>query len=204
MAFDPVPVRSERLAEAVAVLKGLFADEPLSFAGTHYLISELDGLPKPVQRPHPPFLIGGGGRRTLSLAGREAQIVGFAPRIHADGRGDPLSFSLEATAEKVGWVREAAGDRFDELTLNVYPSMSQPSVTDNARGEIAAVAEQLSEMGGAPISEQQVAESPHVMIGSAESLAEKFVMLRERLGITSFLVGDVGPMDSVVQHLAGT
>jgi len=204
LAFAPVPVRSERLAEAVAVLKGLFADEPLTFEGKHYRIAELDGLPKPVQRPHPPFLIGGGGRRTLSLAGREAQIVGFAPRISADGRGDPRSFTLEATAEKLAWVRDAAGDRFDQLTFNVYPSMHQPSVTDHARDEIAALAEQLSEMGDAPISEREVADSPHVMIGSVESLAEKFVMLRERLGITSILLGDIGPMDAVVARLAGT
>jgi probable F420-dependent oxidoreductase len=204
IAFDPVPVRSERLAEAVAVLKGLFADEPLTFEGRHYRIAEMDGQPKPVQRPHPPFLIGGGGRRTLTLAGREAQIVGFAPRISAAGRGDPLSFTLEATAEKVEWVREAAGERFDELTLNVYPSMSQAMVTDRAGEEIAALAEQLSEIGAAPISERQVAESPHVMVGSVDSLAEKFTMLRERLGITSFLVGDVGPLDAVVQRLAGT
>jgi probable F420-dependent oxidoreductase len=203
MSFEPVPVRAERLAEAVTVLKGLFADEPLSFEGSHYRISELDGLPKPVQRPHPPFLIGGGGKRTLSLAGREAQIVGFAPRIHR-GIGDPLSFTLEATAEKVEWVREAAGDRFDQLTFNVYPSMSQPSVTDHAAAEIAEVAARLSEMGGAPISEQQVAESPHLMIGSVESLVEKFGMLRDRLGISSILVGDVGPMDAVVRRLAGT
>jgi len=204
MTFDPVPVRSARLAEAVTVLKGLFADDTLTYAGSHYRITELDGLPKPVQRPHPPFLIGGGGRRTLSLAGREAQIVGLAPRIHANGRGDPLSFTLEATVEKVEWVREAAGDRFEQLTFNVYPSMSQPSLTDNARDEIAALAGQLSEMGGAPITEQQVTESPHVMIGSADSLAEKFGMLRERLGIASFLVGDVGPMDALVGRLAGT
>jgi alkanesulfonate monooxygenase SsuD/methylene tetrahydromethanopterin reductase-like flavin-dependent oxidoreductase (luciferase family) len=199
-----VPVRSERLAEAVAVLKGLFADEPLTYAGNHYRITDMDGLPEPVQRPHPPFLIGGGGRRTLSLAGREAQIVGFAPRISADGRGDPLSFTLEATAEKVRWVREAAGDRFDALTLNVYPSMSQPSLTDRAGQEFAALAARLSEMGPAPISERQVAESPHVMIGSLDGLVEKFTMLRERLGISSFLVGDVGPLDAVVERLAGT
>ena len=204
MGFDPVPVRSERLAEAVTVLKGLFADDPLSFDGSHYRISELDGLPKPVQRPHPPFLIGGGGQRTLSLAGREAQIVGFAPRIHRHGVGDPHSFTLAATAEKREWVREAAGVRFDQLTFNVYPSMSVPSVTDHAADEIAEVAARLSEMGGAPITEQEVAESPHVFIGSVESLAEKFVMLRERLGISSFLVGDVGPLDAVVGRLAGT
>jgi probable F420-dependent oxidoreductase len=204
MTFDPVPIRSERLAEAVTVLKGLFADDPLTYEGSHYRITDLDGLPKPIQRPHPPFLIGGGGRRTLSLAGREAQIVGFAPRIHANGRSDPLSFTMEATAEKVEWVREAAGDRFDQLTFNVYPSMSQPSVTDSAREEIAALVARLTEEGGAPISEEQVADSPHVMIGSVDSLAEKFVMLRERLGISSFLVGDVGPMDAVVGRLAGS
>jgi probable F420-dependent oxidoreductase len=205
MAFDPVPVRSARLAEAVSVLKGLFADEPLTFTGDHYRISEMDGQPKPVQRPHPPFLIGGGGRRTLTLAGREAQIVGFAPRISAQGRADPRSFTLEATAEKVGWVRQAAGDRFGELTLNAYPSMSEASVTDRAGEEVAALAARLSELGdGEPISPQEVAESPHVMIGSVEGLVEKFTMLRERLGITSFLVGDVGPLDAVVGRVAGT
>jgi hypothetical protein len=82
--------------------------------------------------------------------------------------------------------------------------MSQPSVTDRAGEEVAALVGRLIEEGGAPISEEQVADSPHVMIGSVDSLAEKFVMLRERLGISSFLVGDVGPMDAVVGRLAGS
>ena len=67
--FDPTPVRQARLAEAITVLKGCFADGPFSFSGEHYTITEFDAHPKPVQRPHPPFLIGGGGRRTLD-AGR--------------------------------------------------------------------------------------------------------------------------------------
>src|SRR5258707_3294311 len=77
--FDPTPVRQARLAEAIEVLKGAFGDEPFSLSGAHYTISNLDGQPKPAQRPHPPFMIGGGGRRTLQLAGREAPIVSFAP-----------------------------------------------------------------------------------------------------------------------------
>ena len=107
----PQPVRQARLAEAVAVLKGCFADGPFSFSGEHYTITDYDAQPKPVQRPHPPFMIGGGGRRTLTLAGREAQIVGLAPRILPNGAGDPASVTVAATAEKVGWVREAAGER---------------------------------------------------------------------------------------------
>jgi probable F420-dependent oxidoreductase len=79
LPFDPTPVRQARLAEAIAVLKGCFAEGPFSFAGEHYTITDYDAHPKPVQRPHPPLMIGGGGRRTLTLAAREANIVGLAP-----------------------------------------------------------------------------------------------------------------------------
>src|SRR5215469_6245 len=74
---DPVGVRIDRMVEGLRVLKGLMADGPFSFQGEHYAVAGLDGLPKPVQRPHPPVLIGGGGRRILGIAGREADIVGI-------------------------------------------------------------------------------------------------------------------------------
>ena len=112
LAFDPAPVRQARLAEAVTVLKGLFTGEPFSFAGEFYTITDYAAQPVPVQRPHPPFFIGGGGRRTLSLAGREAAIVGLAPRILANHVIDAQSLTLAAAREKIGWIREAAGDRF--------------------------------------------------------------------------------------------
>ena len=137
LPFDPTPVRQARLAEAITVLKGCFADGPFSFAGEHYRITDFDAEPKPVQRPHPPFFIGGGGRRRSPSAAREAQIVGLAPRISRAGGGDPSSVTVAATAEKIGWVREAAGDRFDELELNVYPSMTGISITDQPLREAA-------------------------------------------------------------------
>src|SRR4051794_21671749 len=95
--FDPTPVRQARLAESVTVLKGLFGGAPFSFAGEHYTITDYTGEPVPVQRPHPPFFIGGGGRRTLTLAGREANIVGLAPRIRAGSVVDAASLTLAAT-----------------------------------------------------------------------------------------------------------
>src|SRR5216683_1811160 len=125
--FAPVTTRVARLEESVAVLKGLFADGPFTFEGSHYRITDMDGRPKPVQKPHPPILIGGGGKRVLRLAGREAQIVGFAPRIGAKVGGFQ-SCTFEATREKLQWVKEAAGARFDELELNTYPAL-QPSAT---------------------------------------------------------------------------
>src|SRR5207244_5413994 len=111
ISFDPVPTRVSRLEDSIAVLKGLFREEKLTFKGTHYTITEMEGGPAPVQKPHPPFFIGGGGKRVLELAGREAQIVGFAPRIGSK-KGGFRSCTFEATREKVQWVKEAAGARF--------------------------------------------------------------------------------------------
>ncbi len=198
------PVRQARLEEAIAVLKGCFADGPFSFAGEHYTITDLDLYPKPVQRPHPPFLIGGGGRRTLALAGREADIVGLAPRILSGQRSDPSSLTVAAAEEKIGWVREAAGDRFDDLVFNVYPSTWPVTVTDDPRAEAERVIEHLRGRNAVDLTVDEVLESPHLFIGTVDSLVDKLVMLRERLGITSFMTGDIDELAPVVARLAGT
>ena len=203
LPFDPTPVRQARLEESVAVLKGCFGEGPFSFSGEHYTITDYDAVPKPVQKPHPPFFIGGGGRRTLALAGREADIVGLAPRI---GRGrvvDPRSLTFEATAEKIDWVREAAGDRFDRLEFNAYPSGWPITVTDDLHGEASRVIDSLKKRTGVELTEAEILDSPHVFIGSIERLAEKFQGLRERLGISSFMVGEIDELAPVVERLAG-
>ncbi len=202
--FDPTSVRQARLAEAVAVLRGAFGPEPFSFAGEHYTITGLDGQPKPVQQPHPPFLIGGGGRRTLELAAREAQIVGLAPRILKSGLSDPHSLTVAGNAEKIEWVRAAAGDRFDELELSVYPSSVAVSVTDHALAEARDAAAFLAGRTEVDVTPEEVLEAPHIFIGSAAQLEAKFVRLREQLGINSYMVGEMGPLDSVVERLGGT
>jgi probable F420-dependent oxidoreductase len=204
LPFDRTPVRQARLAEAVTVIKGCFGDEPFSFAGEHYTITDHDAQPKPVQRPHPPFLIGGGGRRTLSLAAREADIVGLAPRILPVGAADPASVTFEGTREKIEWVRAEAGDRFDGLELNVYPSMTGISVTDTPLVEAGEVAARISERSGMPVSAEELLDSPHIFINTIDGFVEKFRRLRDELGITSIMVGEVGELDAVVERLAGT
>lgn len=204
LAFDDGPVRVSRLEEAIAVLKGCFADEPFSHAGTHYTITALDGQPKPVQRPHPPFLIGGGGKRILSIAGREAQIVGLAPRQLREQRVDPRSITFAATAEKIDWARAAAGDRADELTFNVYPSAWPVTITDDARSTAREVIDLFRGRTGIELTEDEVLDSPHLMIGSIDGLVAKFERLRADLGITSIMVGDLDELAPVVERLAGT
>jgi probable F420-dependent oxidoreductase len=208
VGFDPVGTRVARLAEAVHILKGCFCEGPFSFAGEHYTVTAHDGLPKPVQRPHPPLFIGGGGRRVLTLAATEADIVGLAPRtLPMPGRdvvrSDPRSITIAATEEKLSWVRAAAGDRFDALVLNVYPTGTGPILTNDARGTAAGVLDGIRARTGVEVSVDEFLESPHVFIGSVDGLVAKIAELRERLGISSYMVGDIDTLAPVVERLSG-
>jgi probable F420-dependent oxidoreductase len=205
--FEPVGTRIAKLAEALTVLRGCFGDEKFSFAGEHYTITDYDAPPKPVQRPHPPIFVGGGGRRLLTLAGREAQIVGLAPRLTMDAQGKPgldtQSITLAATEEKIGWVRAAAGERFGEIELNTYPTGGPMVLTGNAKAEAARRADKIRELTGVELTVEDILESPHVFIGTVKELTQKLLDLRERLGISSFLFDDMETFAPIVEELAG-
>jgi probable F420-dependent oxidoreductase len=203
--FEPVGVRIKRLTEAIAILKGCFGDEPFSFSGEHYTITDHDGAPKPAQRPHPPIFLGGGGKRLLTLAAREAQIIGLAPRLVQGDRPrlEARSLTAAATEEKIGWIREAAGDRFDELELNTYPTSGPMVVTHDPLAEARRRADRIREQTGVELTVEEILDSPHVFIGSLKDLTHKFVELRERFGISSFLIDDLDALAPVVEELAG-
>lgn len=198
--FDPIRVRQARLAESITVLKGLFRGEPFSFAGEYYTITEYAAKPVPEQCP--PFFVGGGGRRTLELAGREANVVGLAPRI-TGAKLDAWSITLAATREKIEWARAAAGERADHLEFNTYPSGWPVTVTNDLHGEVAKVVDAIAQRTGTRLSEDEVLDSPHVFIGSVDRLVEKVLRLREELGISSFLFGEVGELEPVIARLSG-
>src|SRR4051794_24632701 len=155
MRFDPAPVRIARLEETVIILKGLFAEGPFSFTGEHYEIHELRGVPRPVQQPRPPIMIGGGGRKVLSAAARHADIVQLMPS-NPGGKSllDASQFSAEAIEEKVGWIRDAAGSRFDAIELSAQ--LLECAVTDRPDEHLndfaARIAMVTERMGGARVS----------------------------------------------------
>jgi probable F420-dependent oxidoreductase len=206
LAFDPPAVRIARMLEAVAILKGLFSDRPVTFDGRFYGITRMDGQPKPVQRPHPPFLIGGTRRRLLQIAAHEADIVGI------DLRQDRASLSdafPERMDERVGWIREAAGERFEQRELSVLRLLGGLEVTDQPLRAAAEVARGLEAKTGLAVDPRDVLESPYSLIGTVPELVAKLRRIRERWGINSFLVGwmdepGLGAFDPVVEQLAGT
>lgn len=200
MTYDRPGVRIERMVEAIAVLKGMFADGPFSYDGEHYKITELDATPKPVQRPHPPFLIGGGGPRFLRLAGQHGDIVGINPNLSAGAI--TAEVGSDATAEryeeKLGWVKEGAGDRFDDIELQVRTFMV--SVTDDRMAVAEAVA------AGVGLTVEQGLQSPLALVGTAAQIAEDLRARRERFGFNYVIVGqdECEAFGPVVAELAGT
>ena len=136
-------MRIERLGEALAILKGAWGEQPFSHDGEHYTIKDYDGIPKPVQKPHPPILVGGGGEKLLKLAGREADIVGINPNLKAGAiTADAAQDTVAAmTKQKIEWIREGAGDRFDDLELQIRYFMC--AITDDRRGLAEAIARRV-------------------------------------------------------------
>ena len=132
LPYDPPGVRVGRLAEALQVVKGVFGAAPFTFAGRFYTVTNLEAFPKPVQQPHPPILVGAGGRRMLAIAAREADIIGIQTATLGTGRQvpDPTGHLAETIAEKIDWVRQEAGTRFANLELSIVGSVI---ITENRR-----------------------------------------------------------------------
>jgi probable F420-dependent oxidoreductase len=197
--LDPPGERIERLAEGLAVIQGLFGDGPLSFDGEHYRIDGLEGFPKPLQ-PHVPIVLGGGGPRMLRFAAQHADVVGINVNLAAgviDQRAGPNA-TEEATQAKVDLVREAAGDRFDQIELQVRVHVVV--VTDDRQGMAELLAPALG------ISPTAALASPHAIAGTVDEIADDLVARRERWGI-SYLGVSVDALDAlapVVARLAGT
>ena len=200
LPYDSAGVRIDRFIEGLAVLKGLMADPPVSFAGKHYTVSDLQGMPKPIQRPHPPILIGGGGRRVLSIAAREADIVGINGTMRSGAiDGDTLSsLSADAVDEKLRIVRAAAGDRIDQIELNVRAFFV--AVTNDRRG----TAESIGEMMGFP--PEDILDTPFALIGTPAQIADDLRERRDRWGFSYVIVGpeDADAFAPVVAELSGS
>jgi probable F420-dependent oxidoreductase len=203
--FDPPATRVARLEESIHVLKGLFAPAPLSFEGVHYRIHQLDGLPKPVQQPHPPLLVGGGSRRVLELAAREADIVSVHCALREGVLGPAAAADLGAdrVAAKVGWVRSAAeraGRSRDEFELQFSVYLCQ--VTDSS----SPTSPPGSSFAGLLEADPElIASSPAVLWGTVDQCVDLLQERRERYGFSYLkLSADVDMVAPIVARLAGS
>ena len=199
MQYDSPGVRIDRFVEGLKVIRGCMADGPFSFQGTHYTITNYNSLPKPLQRPCPPVLIGAGGKRMLGIAAREADIVGVNPSLAPGAVGPEViaEMSAQAVAEKIAIVRDKAGARFANIELNIRTFLV--NVTNDGR----AARESLAK--GMGVDATFIQDSPFALIGPPNELIDTLLARREQYGLSYVIVGgdDVDTFAPVVAALAG-
>jgi probable F420-dependent oxidoreductase len=196
--FDPPGTRVGRLVESVRIIKGLFGETPVTFTGAHYAVSDFPGYPPPVQRPYPPILIGGGGRRMLAFAAREADIVSIIPIISAPNTLSLSDLPSSVVDGKIAHVREAAGDRFNAVELHAL--IQRVIVTDDRQREVEAIGARWD------IGADVAGDSPYLLIGTVDEIADTVRAHRERFGFSYLTVfeRDMDAFAPVVARLAGT
>jgi probable F420-dependent oxidoreductase len=190
--FDDAPRRVTKLEEVVALLKAHFSGEQMDVEGKFVRAAGYSGLPIPVQRPHPPIMIGGSKKRVLSFAAREADIVSIAtvPWAHPD--------PMAEAGSRLACVRQAAGGRFDRLDIESSPSCTV--VTDDIEGTLERVAPGLRHA-----DPRILRQHPNVLVGPVGHLADQLQERREATGVNFVTVWQeqFEEFAPVVAHLNG-
>ncbi len=197
---DPPGVRISRMVESLSILKSLWSTGAATLRGEHYSIKDAVGAPLPHSRPYPKIIIGGGGRRILGIAAREADIVGVNMSLASGHAGREVldSATAEYFDERISWVSDAAGDRFDSLELQCLTFMVQ--IVPDRKESI----ERLSSATG--VTAEQIEGSPIALIGTIEQISEQLIERRERFGFSYIVVheAELEAFAPVVAALAGT
>jgi probable F420-dependent oxidoreductase len=198
IAYDSPAVRVDRMREAIGILKELWTEGHSDHKGDHYTVAA-KGFPTPQRQPHPLLLVGGGSRTVLGIAAREADIVGVNPRL-TEGFYGPQAIASAAPEyydERVAWVRQAAGERFNSIEIQSLTFVVQ--VVSNG----AELIEQMA--SGFGMTPEQASETPAALIGSVDELIETLERRRQRWAMNYWVVheGDMDAFAPVVARLAG-
>ena len=186
LPFESAGTRISRLEESLTIMRGLFSGETVDFQGQHYQITGLRNFPASVRPGGPPILIGAGQRRMLQLAGREADILGLLTTSVASGAmvDDTSERTAGAVEQKLAWVREGAGARYDLIELSLIPSLL---ITDERR---ARTEQLIRERGWGATSVEEVWAMPSVLIGSLDEIVATVEERRARYGFSYFIFSD--------------
>ena len=202
--WDRAGIRLDRMEETLTLIRQHLGPDQVDVDGEHLRASGFEGLPKPA-KGMPPIMIGGGAKRVLRIAGREADIVSLnfdnsSGKIGPDGVG---SSTAALTAGKIDFIRAGASQRSDgkafddiEIEIGAYFTI----VTDQRDATLGKMAPMFQ------LEPEQFAEHPHALIGSVDEICDQLVARRETYGISyvTFGASAASSVAPIVERLAGT
>ena len=200
ITYDEPKVRIDRMVEGLEIMKQLWRDGTATFQGEHYTVTNAQGFPRPHSQPHPKIVIGGGGKRVLSIAAREADIIGVNPNLRSGYVGPEVAASATGPIyrERLQWIRDAAGDRFDDLELQCLTFMV--SITEDSQ----SMYESIAPMFG--LTPDQARDVPIALAGTVPEMVDVLQKRREEYGFTYIVVHEpeMEEFGAVVAQLAGS
>ena len=196
--LDTPKVRIERMGEAIEVIKRLWTEDSVTYSGSHYNLAAAQCFPRPATPGGPKVIVGGGGPKVLKLAARHADIIGVNPELTSGVAGIEAAKTAVADRylERIGWIREAAGDRFASIELQILGAMEQ--ITDDRVG----YAEKLAPLFG--LDAAGALEMPIVLVGTVDQICDDLIRRREQFGFSYVVVHDLDAFAPVVARLTGT
>jgi probable F420-dependent oxidoreductase len=198
IALDRPGVRIDRMDEALTVMRQLWAEEAVTFDGDHYHLAAARCLPRPFTPGGPQIIVGGGGPKVLKVAAQHANIIGVNPELTSGTAGAEAAQTAvaERYLERIGWIREAAGERFAGLELQLL--CQAEFVTPDRDAIFAAMAP------GFAMSPEAARDVPIVLAGTVEQICDDLIARRETYGFSYIVVHEMEALAPVVARLAGT
>jgi len=194
--FPPIPERLRMLDEALTCIKSLWTKEQTTFDGEFYHLKDAILWPKPIQKPCPPIIVGGGGKGLLRIAAKHADYVNIIPDAGKQGHislDKVKELTDAAYQEKIGFLREEAKrNGRDPGAIQISSYLFTVTLT-----ETRAAARQMAE-GMAPmfkLTPEEVLASPLVLIGTPEDCVKELKRRVKVWGVTQFLFSTMGGLD---------
>lgn len=183
--FDRPGRRIERLEEALMIIQGMWTQEKTSFDGRYYRINGVDRAGDLPEGEHPKIIVGGGGKKVLSVAGRHADIVGINMSVPDGNLADAIKRqSVDRVMKQIGWAKAAAvdyGRDLDDIELQMH--VPWVKITD----EPESAYKEMADTYGMTVDE--AVACPKILFGSSSEIVSRLKELREVTGIGYYSFG---------------
>jgi probable F420-dependent oxidoreductase len=200
IAFPPIAARLRMLDESLTCIRSLWTREQTTFDGEFYKLKDAILWPKPVQRPHPPILLGGGGRGLLRIAGKHAATINIIPEVGKAGRISMENVAKTTDAvfqEKIRFVREEASKNGRKPESIQISTMIAVVILTSSPKEADSMAAMVAQ--GMGMKAEQLRSSPMALVGTPEQCTAELSRRCKQWGVSQFIFS--GALDLKVMEL---